>query len=260
MNLRTIRDAALLVACLSPALSAYAATNVTPAELAVLPGYCDAKIGSRNPAAVARWSHELGQKNWDHMHHYCGGLIELNRFYGASAAKRKTILHDAMWEFDYVLKNTQPDFFLRPEMHYNRGRVWELQGNDGEAVMDFQRAIELSPGMPSATMGLADIYKKLGKKEQALAALKSALEQFPDNKGLQRRYVELGGDLASLKPAAPADATQAADKAAGTAAEDAPEPAAPSPATGAGDAKIGNATNPWCRFCPDPPAPKNDKQ
>jgi len=259
MNGQMMRNVLFLAAWLIPASQAFAATNITPAELAMLPGYCDAKIGSRNPAAVARWSHELGPKNWDHMHHYCGGLIEMNRYYGVNAAGRKKILRDAMWEFNYVLKYTQPDFFLRAEMHYNRGRVWRLQGNDGEAVADFQRAIELSPGMPAATMELADLYKKLGKKNQALAVLRTALEQFPDNKGLRRRYAELGGNPAAIKPAAPpADETDVDVKTAAPAVASEPAPAAAPADAGADDAKIGNADNPWCRFCPDPAPAKRD--
>ncbi len=132
------------------------------------------------------------------MHHYCGGLIELNRYYGGNEKQRKSSLRSAMWEFDYVIKYTQPDFYLRPEMYYNRGKVWHLQGNDGQALGNPCKALELSPGMPSATIDLADLYKKQGKKAEALALVKMALEKSPDSKGLRRRYQELGGDPARL--------------------------------------------------------------
>lgn len=261
MTNRFVRIAVLLSA-LAPALPALAATNVTPAEIAVLPPYCDAKIGSQNPAAVELWLRQLKRENWDHMHHYCGGLVDLNRYYGGNAAQRKDSLRRAMWEFNYSLQHTQPDFYLRADMHYNRGKVWRLQGNDGQALADFQRAIELSPGMPSATLELADIYKKLGKRQQALAALTQSLERFPDHKGLHRRYLELGGDPAQLATLQkPADIAPAATKAADTSAPgEAAQAEAAQSATEADAEKIGNATNPWCRFCPDPAAPEGGKQ
>jgi tetratricopeptide (TPR) repeat protein len=264
MNVRSVRNVIVSSAWLASGLPAFAATNVTPSEIAMLPAYCDAKIGSQNPAAVEQWIKQLKRENWDHMHHYCGGLVELNRYYRGNAAQRAKTLRDAMWEFDYVLKNTQPDFYLRADMHYNRGKVWRLLENDGKALGDFQKAIELSPGMPSATIELADLYKKLGKKEPALAALKMALKQFPTNKGLHRRYLELGGDPALLVPSPlPGDEANAMARDLDSPVKTEPvqaEPAQPAAPTGpeASDSRIGNATNPWCRFCPDPVAPKNE--
>ena len=124
--------------------------------------------------------------------------------------------------------------------------------------------------MPSATIELADIFKKQGKKAEALAAVKTALEQFPANKGLRRRYQELGGDparLAAPPVAAPSGETpevKAPEPSIKTEAAKGEAPRMESAPVGATqtmpqaiEPRIGNITNPWCRFCPDP-APTKD--
>jgi tetratricopeptide (TPR) repeat protein len=242
------------------------AYDATPTEIAMLPAYCDAKIGSRNQETGDYWLQQMGRENWTHMHHYCTGLLAMNRYYGQSRYEQGRTLSGAIWDFDYVLKNTQPDFYLRADFHYNRGKALLLQGKEGPAVSDFQKALERSPGMPSASIELADLYKKRGKKDLALTTLKTALERFPTNNGLRRRYQEMGGDLASI-PAAPAAVKETQVPAVGSGNSNDVAPAKPDPGAAVVqgkpeviDQKIGNEANPWCRFCPDPPAPKSEKQ
>lgn len=260
----TCQRVAGVLVFLLPTSPVYAAA-ATPAEIAMLPAYCDVKIGSRNQETENYWVQQMGRENWTPMNHYCTGLLAMNRYYGQSRYEQRRTLSGAIWDFDYVLKYTQPDFYLRADFHYNRGKALLLQGKEGPAVSDFQKALELSPGMPSASIELAELYKKRGKKDLALTTLKTALERSPTNKGLRRRYREMGGDLASI-PEAPAAVkeTQAPAAAPGNANDGAPAKSEPGPAAVQGkpeavDQKIGNATNPWCRFCPDPPAPKSEK-
>lgn len=245
---------------------AFPANAITDVEFTMLPAYCAVKIRDNDPQAKQYWEAQLGSGNWLHMHHYCGGLAALNRYYGQNAYERGRSLYDAVWEFNYVLKNTKPDFYLRADFHYNRGKALLLQGKAGPALGDFQKALEYSPGMPSASIELADLYKKSGKKEMALATLKTALERFPANKGLRRRYQEMGGDLASIPTTlTPAVQSQPAPVESDKPGNAVPAQAEPTPPVEQSkpeviDQKIGSETNPWCRFCPDPPAPKSDKQ
>lgn len=235
---------------------AFAALDTTAQEIAMLPAYCDAKMGRQAPEAVAMWRERMGHDNWIHMHHYCGGLIELNRYYRGARGRQTANLGNAVNEFSGMLKAWTPDFYLRPEAHLNRGRAFKFMRHDGQALADFQKAVELDPGLAPASIELADLYKKLGKKDQALAVLKSGIERNPDKKSLRRRYAELGGDPKALvvppAPPAPAPAISAAP-----AAE---EPAPSAPAAGEPQAKppvqlvepkIGSPKNPYCRFCPE---------
>jgi len=199
------------------------------------------------------------------MHHYCRGLIAVNRYYRLeNAVDRKSALGEAIWEFDYTLKNTSPGFSIRPDVYFNRGKALLLQGKPGMAVGDFLQALELSPGMPSASIELARLYKKQGKKDQALDVLKTALAQTPSHKGLRREYLKMGGNLANIPEAAqaavapipePAETPKSSEPPVATiesGAETGQTSTEPSKAP-IMEQKIGNKTNPWCRFCPDEP-------
>ncbi len=250
--------------------SAQAALDTTPDEITTLPAYCDAKMGKQTPASVDYWRAQIGAENWIHMHHYCGGLIELNRYYRSSTGRKKANLRNAVNEFSGMLNAWTPGFYLRPEAHLNRGKALKFMGRNGEALSDFLKALELNPKLASASVELADFYVKQGKKEQALAVLKKGLEQAPATKSLRRRYQELGGDVKALPVAAAPTgvdpATPVQTEASKPASGEPSRPAEPTsteaavvpPAGPLPEAKIGNKTNPWCRFCPDPAVSEPD--
>lgn len=253
------RIGTMLLLCLGAGM-AHAADNTTAQEVAMLPPYCDAKIGKQEPATVEMWRARMGHDNWIHMHHYCSGLIELNRYYRAARGRQQPNLGNAVNEFTGMIKAWTPDFYLRPEAYMNRGRAYKFMGHDGQALADFEKALELDPNLTPARIDLADLYVKLGKKPQALEVLKQGLAREPEKKSLRRRYQELGGDikaLADLKPA-PTPAAAPAAPAPGTEAPAATPQAAP-PASEAApkppvqliEPKIGSPKNPYCRFCPD---------
>ncbi len=237
---------------------AHAATDMSAADIVMLPPYCDAKIGRKAPEAVALWLGNMGRENWVHLHHYCGGLIEINRYYQGTTERKKANLGNAVREFKYVLDRWQPDFYLRAEAHLNRARAYKLMRQVGLAFADFKKAHELNPRLVQASIGLTDAYVQQGKKKEALAVLKSAIELNPDSKSLRRHYAELGGDPDVLSiPESPPPAEPAPTTA--TMPEDALPALTDSPATGTAEKlpvqlvepKIGSPDNPYCRFCPD---------
>lgn len=244
------------------------AWDVTPGEFAMLPPYCDAKMNGKAPEAVNYWRAQLGHDNWIHMHHYCGGLNDMNRYYRQDAKGRRESLRRVVWEMTYMLDHSKPDFYMRADMHYYRGKARQLSGQNGEALTDLAKALELRPDMPLASMELAELYQKLGKKASALDVLKTALEKNFSHKGLRRTYQGMGGDLAAIPetpkadvaPAASLDAVQkpeplqakdAANPAPASAAIPASGTAVPTATEQASEPKIGSPTNPYCRFCPD---------
>ena len=253
---------AFLSFCIAAPLHASQWTNT---DFSILPSYCAVKVRDNNPQTTQVWINQMGRENWVHIHHYCGGLLALHKYYGQNAYEQGRSLSGAVWEFDYVLKNTLPDFYLRPDFHYNRGRAFRLQGKTGPALTDFMKAIELSPGMPSASIELADLYKKQGKKDLAFNTVKKALESNPANKGLRRRYQEMGGDLAAIQTTPEVVPEKMVSPVVGSNPGDVPEskvePEPPITKTTPEviEQKIGNEINPWCRFCPDPPVQLNHK-
>ena len=240
-----------LVFMLGVSLSPQALTAaVTPLELSMLPAYCDAKMGSQSPAAADLWISRMGRENWVHIHHFCGGLADVNRSYRQQAYERGRTLSNALWEFNYMLDHTQQDFYMRADFYFNRGKAYRLLGKDGQAMGDFLKAFEMSPEMSAASIELADMYKKQGKHAQALAVLKKGLESSPSAKNLRRRYQEMGGDLSTIpkksEPVEPQPSVAVPE------VEQAPARAVITsvPTTAATEQKLGNESNPWCRFCP----------
>ncbi len=249
------------------AVQAQGAANITDAEMAMLPPYCKVKLRSKDPVLIQPWEMRFGHDNWIHMHHYCDALVEMKRVYRVNAYEKKQTLHNAVWQFDYMLTQTQPDFFMRPDFHYGKGLALQLQKNEGAAIAEFHKAVAIKADYIPALTELVTIYNKMGKKDMALSILKQGLDKSPANKGLRRRFQELGGDLSAIPEAVieplndsskPAEgdgkmAEQPAVKATSNPENDQPLTSSPS------KQNIGNTKNPWCRFCTDDESPVENK-
>ncbi|MDO9007361.1 MAG: hypothetical protein Q7U80_03985 [Thiobacillus sp.] len=189
----------------------------------------------------------------------------MNRARGIASVKdRQSTLGAAMTNFNYVLKYTQPGFYLRSEILMNRGIALSMQHKDGEAMGDLLKAIEIDPKLPRAYATLADMYEKQKNRSKALETVTAGLRHNPDTKSLQRRYTELGGKLPYPAPALAADAEASAAQTTATPTPAATHPGesgtatAPDPTPAMAPAvepptapKIGSPKNPYCRFCPD---------
>lgn len=244
-------------------LQAQGAANITDAELAVLPPYCAAKMRTHDPVATQSWESQFGHENWIHIHHYCDALVEVNRAQHSNAYERKRSLDNATGQFDYVLKNTRPDFFMQPDFHYGKGRALQLQNAEGAAIAEFQRAVEIRADFVPALIELVKFYKRTGKHDMALSVLRRGLEKSPAAVSLRKRYKELGGDLSEFPEHAPTPSDQsdkAADKTTTSAAPNGLTEPAPQPTgNNVEPTKIGSPENPWCRFCPDPAPAGNQR-
>lgn len=230
------------------------------AEMLRLPDYCQAKYKLPQGSPEWKgWQDRIG-KNFIDLHHYCAGLNFVNRFWGARSKQDKTFyLQRAMSNFDYMVKAEKPDFALRAELYSNRGEVFRLMGRSGEAVKDFNHALEIDPRIVRPYLQLADLHVAGKAAGRALEAITQGLRHVPDSTALQRRYLELGGKkpfpepivIQAPEPATPlpADVAQTPDEAASAQ----PAPAASesvSTTTETPPPVIGTPTNPYCRFCP----------
>lgn len=108
--------ALLLSLCLAPVQAQIAHT---PFEIAMLPDYCRARLGNDEQARQV-WLKKMGQ-NWYHLHHYCSGLTAMQRASTeGNIGKRTQLLEFAIKEFNYVLKNWAPDFYLVKDAEMQR--------------------------------------------------------------------------------------------------------------------------------------------
>jgi tetratricopeptide (TPR) repeat protein len=240
----------------------------TAQEMAMLPPYCAARFNEKSPE-FASWRGILGE-DFIHVHHYCAGLNFLSRARRqVLSQERKDTLSAAVRDMDYVLSHARPEFSLRAEILTNRAVALSMLGRDGEAAADLETAIRLNPRFAEAYRTLADLQAKLNQKQKALETVTVGLQHVPNDRGLQRRYDELGGKKPYPTPVeatAPATVLERPASPKNMGAEAAAEgqpPAAKEAGDGVADRAVPAAapttqakkTNPWCRFCPDEDAP-----
>jgi hypothetical protein len=92
----------------------------TPNEIALMPDYCQAKMGS-DAAVYQQWNQRMGPDKFMHLHHYCHGLKQMNRAkLTFETQQRRYMLQTAIGEFDYVLRAWPDGFALKIEAKTRR--------------------------------------------------------------------------------------------------------------------------------------------
>lgn len=195
------------------------------------PEYCQARyvntsVGSNSPYANSVPSDV--QKKWavilrggfDHIHHYCAGLIYVARARGLSDAKsRKRHFETAISEIDYTFRKILPDFPLYSEMAAYLAQAY-FEIDETEKALDIlKNATNLKPKQPAAYIAYAEILMKSGKNQEALQILLAGqkkatesaemhyflghvylrLNQFEEARNHAKRAYALGYPLPGLK-------------------------------------------------------------
>lgn len=175
-----------------------------PRETALLPSYCrhtqafrEVMPGGDDQQAIRHWEQIMGADNYLHMHHYCLGLMHLNRarILARDTQTRNYHFSRAIGEIDYVLRNARHDFFMRPEMLTRRGEALVGLKQGPRAVADFEAAIAAKPDYWPAYAQLSDFHRSLGDLGKAREVLEAGLKHAPDSKGLRRRLEELEQEM-----------------------------------------------------------------
>jgi tetratricopeptide (TPR) repeat protein len=196
----------------------------TAAEISLLPKYCQTKLYDR-PEDREHWVNLLGRENWEHVHHYCQGLIHTNNatLIAGKPEERMAALRASIGEFDYMIRNCSSSFVLMPEILTKKGENLIRLGRASEAMQPLQRAMELKPDYWPPYAAMSDYYKGAGNVQKAREWLEKALAMAPESRALRARLAELGGGK-SGPPPAPKPAAQPAKP---PAAEQAATPEAP---------------------------------
>jgi len=179
--------------------------NITAGEVALLPEYCpltqtfsrdDPRNGSVDSPA-RRLFVQLGP-SYMALHHYCWGLIHINRSKqaGLSQYSRRAMFGFALNEYKYVLENSAPDFVLLPEVYLRVGEAHAEMQAYGAALDAFTRSRTLNPDYWPPYVRWADVLARLGKRPEALAHLEEGLRAMPTERGLIEAYERLGGNFA----------------------------------------------------------------
>jgi len=190
--------ASLALALLAPA-QADAQQSYDAREVRLLPIYCkytqifrDHVPGGNDPAQIDYYTKTMGT-TFIHMHHYCWGLMNVNRasFISRTQQDRASNLFRSVQEFDYVLERAPVDFPYVPEILTRKGESLIRLDKGPEAVGTLQRAITTKPDYWPPYAALSDYYKDSGDVAKARDWLEKGLSASPDSQVLARRLAEL---------------------------------------------------------------------
>ena len=238
--------------------SAVAGYAATAAELSVLPLFCQTKLSATSSAADhVLYSGKIGP-DWLHIHHYCSALNFINRYKRSIADKgdQRFYLESAMGEFEYIFTHASPTFWMRPEMHVQKGKLLAAAKRNVEAVNEFEQALQKNPNYVEAYAALSDLYNNTGQKSKSITAVEQALQRAPNNKSLQRQYKQLTGKIftppPTVEPVAqiPPTPIPVVETAVTSGVSSTTTQAVPASSPVVVPEKIGTPTNPYCRFCP----------
>jgi tetratricopeptide (TPR) repeat protein len=83
-------------------------------------------------------------------------------------------------QFEPAMKHLKKAVKLKPmmpEIHCTMGSIEKTCLNDKAAIMHFERGLAISKDYPPAIYGLADIYRKLGRFDDAINLISGAIER-----------------------------------------------------------------------------------
>ncbi|MBX3601548.1 MAG: tetratricopeptide repeat protein [Rubrivivax sp.] len=194
--------------------------NVGPGELARLPEYCpvtqsfaEGGFPSGPLPSQQPWIARMGPGFWA-VHHYCWALINASRAEapGVGRAAREHLLHRAIDDVNYVLRNSPADFVLAPELLLRNGDYYEKLGLPVQAMESFELSRRAKPDYWPAYTRLAALQARLGKRDAAIQVLDEGLAILPDHPELSAAKAALSRRGSAARPAVNRQATNATVK------------------------------------------------
>jgi tetratricopeptide (TPR) repeat protein len=171
--------------------------NVTPAERAMLPDYCNHTQNYEsiaNPSPKAKyWLSKLGDDLW-HIHHYCNSHVHWMRTQKHGMKKHEVDfeLSQVINEIRYMLLNAAPTFVLRPEMNHRSGQAALRLKQYTDARMFFENAIKDKNDYWPSYIELADLYLLQDNVAAAKQVMQLADQILPQD---HPRVIKLKKDL-----------------------------------------------------------------
>ena len=195
--MRNVREAfiglCLMAGVISTSTAGEAGHSVE--EVAAIPKYCRDAQGfgpayGGSPETAKYWYQQLGSV-MDHIHHYCRGLILINRARASMSTQRTRMYNASIGEINYTLRYVDEQFPLLPEMLTRKGEalVNIQKYREGEEVL--RRAVELKPDYWPAYARLAESYIQRKNLEAARETLKQGLTRVDEPRMLQRMLDDL---------------------------------------------------------------------
>ena len=192
----------------TPAWSVFAPSA---AEFYVLPEHCKAAVsrglkGDRRrrddfalmpDAEIARWRQKVGP-DFEHLSHYCRGLVLMSRALDPSTARaeRRQLLKGAASAIDESRWRSQPGTAIWIEMSLKYGRALSGSGRPEQAEEIYTQGLEQYGGIAEVWTEYAQFLKRRGKLNDAISVLEIGLSKTskagPLLFWLAQYYFELG--------------------------------------------------------------------
>ena len=193
--------------CAPHALAQWTDKGAEPHEVAQLPKYCFSRMMRNSNEDWKYWTAVMGPM-YEHIHHYCRGMVLTNRAKNPqlSKIKREAELQYSIGEFDYVIRLAPRTFVLLPEILSKKAENLFKINQPAPATSAALVAIEVKPDYWPAYAAMSDGYKRMGDVKNARQWLEKGLAAAPDSKALSKRLSELGGGSGKAETARPAAA------------------------------------------------------
>lgn len=160
----------------------------------VLPEYCEYSQDGKHgfninglTPAHQQWLAVIGP-TMHHIHHYCRGLKAAQKARNPliSAQQRASLYDSVVKEAAYVVERAPADFVLLPEIYLRMGQAMLGKGDVGSALEFFDKSRRVRPDYWPAYVELARTNLLLGRRGDAVAALKSGLQSSPEEANLKQ--------------------------------------------------------------------------
>jgi hypothetical protein len=179
--------------------------SITDAEMALIPRYCAyaQSFPKYNTPEGRQWEARLGEKSFSSIHHYCWGLVNLQRAMRSSTSRgrRLALLSTITGDFEYSIRGSAKDFVLLPEMLTRNGEVYLLRSLPSDANKSFSQARALKADYWPAYSRWVEFLMYSGKTTEAKILVKAGLKHSPNSKVLREQDRLLSGN--SSKTAGP---------------------------------------------------------
>jgi tetratricopeptide (TPR) repeat protein len=152
----------------------------TDAEFASWPTYCQARyvttyVGWRSQwvatypqATIDLWKKQLGAETFEYVHHYCAGIIWLERArFEPDKHTRAFYLSTAEEEALFTHRGVPKDSPIRPAIYVTLSQIEEEKGEHAKALEYLSQAITTRPDDALAYGALAVIQRKQGRLDLA---------------------------------------------------------------------------------------------
>ena len=128
------------------------------------------------------------------MHHYCWGLVNLNRlrFGRAETNNKRYFAKSIVNEYRYVLENSTPDFIMLPEIWMRVGEASLLAGDIGGAMDAYAKSRSIKPDYVPAYVQWAEFQMNNNRRDEARALVDEGLQNIPGSKPLLELQRKLG--------------------------------------------------------------------